>query len=188
MSTQTKITPATKYRVAVRDIAIQNGWTFTQLNPQLDKFEKNGTVIAVSHGPSNLISTAEKLTADNKHDVTERSGKMFQVQEWLTGIADPNHERYIRLTPEQVKRYESGQGIAKLTGVFTATPADEPVLAPKPKDPAKKATKPTVKVTASRSNRKTLTDDEIAAAKRAAAGPAKRPTPRAAAKAPAVKA
>ena len=53
-------TPATKYRVAIRDIAVANGWTFNQLSTSIDQFTKGDDVVAVQHGPSNLISTAER--------------------------------------------------------------------------------------------------------------------------------
>lgn len=149
MTTQT-ITPATKYRVAIRDMAIANGWTFTQVG-SLDRFEKGDQVVAVEHGPSNLITRAAKSVANRQFDETPRAGKMFVVQEWLTGVADPDHSRFIRLTPEQVRKYESGQGIAKIAPSLgekieaAQTKADEPVKAPKPKAPARKATVPTAR-------------------------------------------
>lgn len=164
MSNTATTTPATKYRVAIRDIAVANGWTFDQLSTSLDQFTKGDDVIVVAHGPSNLISTAERRIGDKGHDVVSRSGKMFQVQAWLTGQPDPDHTRYIRLSAEQVRKYESGQGIAKIARIDL--PEDKAVVVAAP------ATKP-AKKTATRK----LTSDEIAAAKKAAAGPAK-PTPR----------
>ena len=171
-------TPATKYRVAIRDIAVANGWTFNQLSTSIDQFTKGDDVVAVQHGPSNLISTAERRIGDKGHDVVSRAGKMFQVQAWLTGQPDPDHTRYIRLTPEQVRRYESGQGIAKISRIDL--PEDKTVTVAAPSTaPAKK---PVTKV-------RKLTDAEIEAAKKAAAGPAKaalKPKPRAPRRAPVV--
>lgn len=144
MTTKT-LTPATKYRVAIRDIAIANDWTFTQVSPTLDRFEKGDQVVAVEHGPSNLITRAAKSVGKKQFDETPRAGKMFVVQEWLTGVADPDHQRFIRLTPEQVRKYESGQGIAKIAMAQLPAqdqaeveeahviPAKEPVKAPKPR-------------------------------------------------------
>ena len=116
MSTSTKVSNGTKYRVAVRVIAVDNKWTYEQFGP-IDRFSKGNVVIDVTYGPSNSISTAEKV-AGNSHTLTGSTGKMFVVQEWLTGIKDPINPktgkgvRFIRLTTDQVTKFESGKGIA----------------------------------------------------------------------------
>ena len=130
--------PATKYRVAIRDIAIRNAWTFTQVSDRTDRFEKKGTVVDVHHGPSNLIVKAEKVDGKS-HVETGRGGKMFDVQAWLTGVADPERENYIRLSPEQVAKFESGQGIAKISTEVELHPAPIPAAKPAPKPRARKA-------------------------------------------------
>lgn len=129
--TTKSITPATKYRVAIRDIAIAHGWSFEQLDndPRVDRFIKGKTVVDVTHGPSNLITAAEVLVGDKVLKSVAKSGKMYQVQEILTGVEDPDHTRHIRLQREQVAKYESGQGIAKIKS--EAAPASAPVPAPK---------------------------------------------------------
>lgn len=160
------ITPATKYRVAIRDIAISHGWEFTQIATSTDRFTKGGATIDVHHGPSNLITVAEKV--DGKSITkTSRSGKMFDVQAWLTGTPDPDRTNYIRLTEEQIRAYESGQGKAKIAVIDAPAPT-KPAPAPAP---AKSAAKPAPKA-------------EVKAEVKA---PAPKPAPRAAKKAPAAK-
>lgn len=135
----TTIKPATKYRVAIRDIAIRNGWTFEQVSESTDRFEKNNSVALVHHGPSNLITRAE-LTTPKGTQVSAKSGKMFDVQAWLTGVADPDRSNFIRLSPEQVKKFESGESIAKIAAEHEIHVAPAPFPAAKPrKAPAKKA-------------------------------------------------
>lgn len=154
VSLRKKTSPATKYRVAIRDIAIQNGWRFEQLG-RIDRFTKGDEVVAVEHGPSNLITRAERAKGTNHFETARNRGKMFDVQAWLTGVPDPEQERYIRLSPEQVRKYESGQGIAKIDGVAAVMAgAEEKQLAPKPtapepkRAPAKKAPAPKAKAPA----------------------------------------
>jgi cell division septation protein DedD len=163
----TIVKPATKYRVAIRDIAVTNGWTFRQLSPSIDQFTKDDAVIAVEHGPSNLITRAERLVGDKQLDTARKRGKMFDVQAWLTGQPDPDQQRYIRLSADQVRRYESGQGIAKIEGGVTVAAAVE-VADTKPSNPHPKT-------------RNSKADD----ARAAKAAPKPKPAPRAAKKAPA---
>jgi hypothetical protein len=161
-----KISPATKYRVEIRKIAVANGWEFEQLadNPRVDRFTKGKTVVDVTHGPSNLITTAEKL--DGKELVPAPSnGKMFTVQAWLTGIADPDHSRSIRLSREQAAANESGQGLAKIVTPAVGDPEPKPV----------KATAPS----------KARAVKAVTEVKAEAPKPTPRPAPRAAKKAPA---
>ena len=154
--------PATKYRVAIRDQAVNNGWVFTPLGEAIDRFEKGNVVIDVTHGPSDLITTAEKVDGKS-HVKVPKKGKMFVVQEWITGIADPDQERFIRLTPEQIRQYESGQGIAKVRlnladkvaevdakpkAKSTPAPAKAPVKAQDPKPAAKPVPKAPAKAPA----------------------------------------
>jgi hypothetical protein len=149
------IKPATKYRVAIRDIAVSQGWTFEQRSVQTDRFTKGATTIDVHHGPSNLIRSAEILVPGKPIKRIEGGGKMFEVQAVLTGQPDPTHKRFIRLNNEQIARYESGQGIAKITAHVSAVieQADAKAAvkpAPKPAAPAKKVTP--AKPAAKRSN------------------------------------
>lgn len=146
--TVTKMSPATKYRVAVRQIAVDNGWTFSQTSAATDRFSKGSTTVDVHHSPSHLISNAEIATPKGL-DTIKGSGKMFEVQAVLTGVADPDHSHFIRLSGEQVVKFESGQGIAKIAAAATAprsVPASKPVnpvsavkavSSPKPRTPRK---------------------------------------------------
>lgn len=142
--------PNTKYRVAIRTIAVDNGWTFDQPDFSRDVFTRDGETLTVHHNHNNAITAAERqVNPDaNVESLPSTRGKMFVVQEWLTGIEDTydpktgKGKRFIRLTPEQVKRFESGQGIAKIKGEPTVkAEATTPVKTPAPKPaPAKKPT------------------------------------------------
>lgn len=138
----------TKYRVAIRSIAVDNGWTFDQPDASRDVFTRDGETLTVHHNHNNAITAAERQVSPdaNVESLPSTRGKMFVVQEWLTGIEDTydpktgKGKRFIRLTPEQVKRFESGQGIAKIKGeVTTEAKAEVKTPAPKPA-PAKKPT------------------------------------------------
>lgn len=130
MSTTTKVSTNTKYRVAIRVIGIDNGWKFDQISTSTDRFTKGKTVVDVVHSPTNLISTAEKVEG-NSHTQAGSQGKMFTVQAWLTGVADPidsktgKGKRFIRLTPEQVLKFESGKGVALIKTLDTAAAASK---------------------------------------------------------------
>lgn len=119
-SEATHVPAGTKYRVAIRQIAVDNGWTFKQLNAGVDRFTKGDQRVDVSHGPSNLIASAERAIG-NSIARAGTQGKMFVVQSWLTGVKDEINPKtgkgsnFIRLTPEQVAKYESGKGIAKIS-------------------------------------------------------------------------
>lgn len=128
MSTTTKVPNGTKYRVAIRVIAQDNSWKFEQISTSTDRFTKGKQVIDVVHSPTNAISTAEKVEG-NSHTRAGTQGKMFTVQAWLTGIADPidpktgKGKRFIRLTPEQMLKFESGKGVALIKAMEPAAPA-----------------------------------------------------------------
>ena len=142
-ATEAKRVPAaTKYRIAIRQIAVDNGWTFKQLNPSVDRFTKGNQRVDVQHGPSNLIAAAERAVG-NSIARSGTQGKMFVVQSWLTGVKDEINPKtgkgsnFIRLTPEQVAKFESGQGIAKIASVDEIVEASRTV--PAKKAPAKAA-------------------------------------------------
>jgi hypothetical protein len=144
MST-TAIHPATKYRVAIRDIAIKHGWTWTQESASTDRFVKADMAIDVHHGPSNLISYAEVATAKGLDEI-KGGQKMFRVQALLTGVADPKHENFIRLSRDQVLKYESGQGIAKIAAIVVETSAPAEKATPQPAKAVQKPSSPSAKV------------------------------------------
>lgn len=132
MTVTSKAPTGTKYRVAIRVIAADNGWKFEQLSTSVDRFTKGKTVVDVAHSPTNLISTAEKVEG-NSHTRAGSQGKMFTVQAWLTGVADPidpktgKGKRFIRLTPEQVLKFESNKGIALIKVIDSkVVAADKP--------------------------------------------------------------
>lgn len=111
---------ATKYRVAIRDIAVEVGWTMTQISTNIDRFERAGVVLDVHHGPADRIVAAEKVEGNSHTWVAEHGHdrKMFRVRDALVGTKNPS---YLVLTPEQVARYESGRGIAAVKVIDTAT-------------------------------------------------------------------
>ena len=108
---------ALKYRVAVRHIAQDQGWTFTQVATNVDQFTKGEVTIQVHHSPTHLITRAELADPKGQNDMAGSQGKMFTVQAWLTGVADPINpktgkgKRFIRLTDDQVASFESGKGL-----------------------------------------------------------------------------
>lgn len=136
-SKQAKVTNSTKYRVAIRSIAVDQGWAFSQISSETDLFTKDGVSIRVHHGPSQLISFAEKADEKGSYDqlVKGAGKKMFKVQSWLTGVADPEHRNYIRLSDEQVAEFESGKGLAMVKVLPKAI--SEPSKVSKPSEEVK---------------------------------------------------
>jgi hypothetical protein len=118
---------ATKYRVAVRVIGVDNKFVFAQVDPFTDSFTRGDTVIHVRHNGNDRITEAEMVQGDSITRLPSSRGKMFVVQEWLTGIADEydpktgKGKRFINLSPEQVKLFESGKGVAKIIRATTNT-------------------------------------------------------------------
>lgn len=128
MSATTTLPDGAKYRVAIRFIAEANGWVFTQIDTATDSFTRGEETVVVTHTPSQRIKAAQYASGEH-FDTAGPQGKMFTVQAWLTGVADPINpatgkgSNFIRLSPELVKKYESGRGLAKIAVIEPASEA-----------------------------------------------------------------
>lgn len=119
-----KVSDGTKYRVAIRDIGQQAGWTFTQVATSTDRFTQGEVTWDATYTAGDRLREVEKVVkgaAPVRMDW--KRGKLFRLQEALTGIADEydpktgKGKRFIRLSADQVKTYESGRGIAKIASI-----------------------------------------------------------------------
>lgn len=118
------VSDASKYRVAIREIARKAGWKFSQIANETDRFERTvgegddavTTVVDVHHSAKDYVVEAEKVEGDSHSWLTSegRARKMFRVNGWLSG----DDESFIRLDAKQVARFESGRGIAKIRRDF----------------------------------------------------------------------
>ena len=143
----TTISTNTKYRVAIRHIGVDNSWTFDQPDASRDVFTRGDEKITVHHNHNNAITAAERQVGKdaNVESLPSSRGKMFVVQEWLTGIEDTydpktgKGKRFIRLTDEQVRRFESGQGMAKIKTDTLTEQVENAVAKVDAKTPAKPA-------------------------------------------------
>jgi hypothetical protein len=166
--------PATKYRIKVRFIAVDNGWEFEQIAPNVDRFTKGNARVDVTHGSRDLIVHAERAVG-NSVASAGKQGKMFTVQAWLTGVADPidpktgKGRNFIRLSVEETAKLESGQGLAKIDlGSHSVEPGES-----------------MPKITKAEANREVKAAIKVTKVENA---PKPKPAPRAAKTAPAVKA
>jgi hypothetical protein len=101
---------ARKYRVQIRELAKEAGWSFRQTSTATDRFEREGTVVEVHHGKGDRIAAAEIAGPDHTDQLPGKSrGKWFVVREWLTGDTS---RTYKPLDDETVAKYESNKGIA----------------------------------------------------------------------------
>lgn len=81
------INNGTKYRMHVRTIAASNGWTVAPgASPRTDHFQKGDTVVAVHHGPKDLLTSAEVVSGGHYDTIAAKSDrKWFKVAHLLTG-------------------------------------------------------------------------------------------------------
>lgn len=118
------VTNATKYRIAVRALAVEKGWKFVQTTTGTDRFERAGVVVDVHHGQANRIAAAE-MTDGKSFAKTTRAAKMLQVQTWLTGEAVDRFKTSANFSDEQLAQFESGKGIALIKKIAPKVPAKD---------------------------------------------------------------
>lgn len=105
---------ATKYRVAVRILAVEAGFEFEQLSSTVDRFTKGELVITAHHSAKDFLTRAER--SDGKHYdaiVPATQLKIERVKAWIEG-ADPKNVDRWTLPRSEWDRCESGRGIAKV--------------------------------------------------------------------------
>jgi len=109
---KSKVTSATKFRVAVRAAAVANGWGFDQVSTNVDAYTKGETTVHVHHGASDLVTKAEKLegTKPIEQIIAGAKLKVEKVHNWLVP-ADQATE-FLKVPAAKVAEYESGKGIA----------------------------------------------------------------------------
>lgn len=74
------------YRVAIRVISSEQGWSFQQLATGVDQFSKGGVVIQASYSPKSNLVGAQQVKGDSISSILGGSkGKLENLKLWLEG-------------------------------------------------------------------------------------------------------
>lgn len=109
-----KLHPATFYRVGTRVKASEAGWTFTQIATGTDRYERDGVVVDIHHGPSNLMVAAEKTEGDAHDSIRDGQLKLEKAAVNYLGLDVPLTGWYMPKAERAALKIESGRGFAKI--------------------------------------------------------------------------
>lgn len=113
VGTKDKVTSATKFRVACRVAGVTNGWKLVQITSGTDQYTKEGTVVHIHHGPSDLVTSAEMLVGEELTTITSKDKlKVERAHNWL--VPADQATQFLKVAKDLVTKYESGKGVAAI--------------------------------------------------------------------------